>query len=190
MNRDDALRAVVTVGDGRGFVIQGGDYPDDRLIITAAHCLPFFPPCTSNSGADERTYRALLGPLGAKPSVWAECQFVDPIADLAVLSAPDNQLAYNEWEAYEDFVRTTTALPIAPAPSNGGARLLSLDRRWWPCTVQHQDGPLWIRDAAGGIVGGMSGSPILAEDGSAIGVVVTDTVTNDGPATTKVPTPC
>jgi hypothetical protein len=38
--------------------------------------------------------------------------------------------------------------------------------------VQSIDGGLlWITDAGKGIVGGMSGSPILAEDGSAIGVV-------------------
>jgi hypothetical protein len=36
-----AKRAVVRVGDGRGFVVSAGD--DDRYIITAAHCLPKHP---------------------------------------------------------------------------------------------------------------------------------------------------
>jgi hypothetical protein len=35
----------------------------------------------------------------------------------------------------------------------------------------HRWRPLWITNAGQGIGGGMSGSPILAEDGSAIGVV-------------------
>jgi hypothetical protein len=34
-------------------------------------------------------------------------------------------------------------------------------------------GPLWIVEATQAIVGGMSGSPILAKNGSAIGVVTT-----------------
>ena len=39
--------------------------------------------------------------------------------------------------------------------------------------VQHYSGPLWIDDAQCSIEGGMSGSPILNEDGLAIGVVCT-----------------
>jgi V8-like Glu-specific endopeptidase len=50
---------------------------------------------------------------------------------------------------------------------------LSLDGRWCPCNVRHRDGSLWIFHAADGIEGGMSGSPILGEDDSAIGVLVT-----------------
>ena len=48
---DEAKPAVITVGEGRGFVVNGRAYfadgPRDRLIITAAHCLPFFPACTA-----------------------------------------------------------------------------------------------------------------------------------------------
>jgi hypothetical protein len=36
--------SVVRVAGGRGFVVEG---KAERLIITAAHCLPFFPPCMS-----------------------------------------------------------------------------------------------------------------------------------------------
>jgi len=36
--------------------------------ITAAHCL------------EERTYQPVVGRLGSKPDVWAECRFADPIA--------------------------------------------------------------------------------------------------------------
>ena len=32
----------------------------------------------------EKTYRNLLGALGAEPSVWCECRFVNPVADIAV----------------------------------------------------------------------------------------------------------
>ena len=52
------------------------------------------------------------------------------------------------------------------------AWLLSLDGRWFSCTVTYRKGgPLWIFNAAEDIVGGMSGSPIITDDGLAIGVV-------------------
>jgi hypothetical protein len=80
-------RAVIRVGDGRGFVV-GTDR--ERFVITAAHCLPRLPPSLSFSFIEERTYAKLLGPIGRKRTpVWAECCFVDPIADLAVLWSPD-----------------------------------------------------------------------------------------------------
>jgi len=41
--------------------------------ITAAHCLPDLPRCHAASLTEDRTYKALLGPLGRKPTVWAEC---------------------------------------------------------------------------------------------------------------------
>jgi hypothetical protein len=37
--------------------------------------------------------------------------------------------------------------------------------------VRHVGGPLWLYDAKDGIHAGMSGSPVLLGDGSAIGVV-------------------
>jgi hypothetical protein len=37
--------------------------------------------------------------------------------------------------------------------------------------VRHVGGPLWLYDAKDGIHAGMSGSPVLVGDGSAIGVV-------------------
>src|SRR4051794_13877982 len=55
-------------------------------------------------------------------------------------------------------------------PSKGAAWLLSLDRRWFPCVVEHRAGPLIISEAKDGIRGGMSGSPVLNEAGLAVGV--------------------
>src|SRR4051812_42132562 len=88
MDQSAAMRSVITVGAGRGFVVKG---KRDRLIITAAHCLPHFPPCASFSDTSERTYQDLVGELDGETAVWAECLFVDPISDLAILGPPDNQ---------------------------------------------------------------------------------------------------
>jgi hypothetical protein len=93
MNEDQwsaLAAAVVKVGDGRGFVVATED--NDRVIITAAHCLPHLPAVTPISFPEERTYKSLLGLLEATScTVSAECLFVDPIADVAVLYNPDDQ---------------------------------------------------------------------------------------------------
>jgi hypothetical protein len=58
-----ARSAVVTVGEGRGFVVN---CRHERLVVTAAHCLPFFRPCHGASHVEERTYGALLSPLNLR----------------------------------------------------------------------------------------------------------------------------
>lgn len=163
-----ALAAVVTVGTGRGFVVEGGGPWHSRYIITAAHCLPErpdgqkLPPSHGFSYLKERTYPGLLAPLGEQPSVWCECLFVDPIADIAVLGAPDNQELSDEVDAYEALVGAATSLTIAEPPSKLIAEeveravevgvteqvhqwarrecrafLLSLNNQWFPCMVSH-----------------------------------------------------
>jgi hypothetical protein len=190
-----ALHAVVTVGHGRGFVVEGRGLYGRRhkYIVTAAHCLPSEPPRQGASHLDERTYPKLLAPLGKRPIVWCECLFLDPIADVAVLGAPDDQALSDQADAYEKLVAKATRLVVAEPPSKPirqdverlaiagkdewakrecPAFLLSLENQWFPCTVRHSPNDmLWISDAAEGIAGGMSGSPIVAKDGTAIGIV-------------------
>jgi hypothetical protein len=163
---------VITAGSGRGFVVEGSG---ERLVITAAHCLPFLPPAQSFFGPRERTYGPLLAPLGSEPRACVVCRFVDPIADIAVLGSPDSSHA----DEYKALMETATALSISGALRNPvnfwlPARLLSLDgRRWFSCTIRHFGGPLWITHAAESIRSDMSGSPIVTEIGTAIGVVCT-----------------
>jgi hypothetical protein len=71
---------------------------------------------------------------------------------------------------HKALTATATALPIAdrvrhPVNFWASARLLSLDGRWFSCTIRHFSGPLWITHAAERVLGGMSGSPIVAETG-------------------------
>src|SRR6516162_457012 len=116
---------VMTAGSGRGFVVEGAG---ERLVITAAHCLPFLPPAQSFFGPKERTYGPLLASLGDAPRACAVCRFVDPIADIAVLGSPDNPHA----DEYKALMETATALSIGGSLRNPinfwvQARLLSLD---------------------------------------------------------------
>jgi hypothetical protein len=171
--------AVITVGDGRGFVIARGGR---RLVITAAHCLSTddserLPiPCIGASLSEERTFKELLAPLGSSPSVWTECLFADPIADLAVLGPPDEAWP-DEATAYDALTKAAT--PIKIADTTGAGFMLSLDGRWFGCTVEHVPNwfgaacPLWLTDLAEAIQGGMSGSPIISAAGAAIGVIGT-----------------
>jgi trypsin-like peptidase len=178
--RQRALGGVVRVGDGRGFIVEAkthfGFHP---YVITAAHCLPpqrdgqMLPPPHGESYT--RIYPKLLAPLGGQPSVSCECLFVDPIADIAVLGRPDDQLCPEQSIAYrKSFIYSTTPLVVAAPRTQCPALLLSLSNKWFACRVQHQvGGMLWIENAAEDIVGGMSGSPIIAGDGTAIGIVCT-----------------
>jgi hypothetical protein len=181
------LASVVRVGDGRGFVIEA-DYRRS-LVITAAHCLPHLPPPHGAAYLEEKTYAKILGPLDEEPTVWAECLFVDPVADLAVLGEPDGQELFDQSECYEALVEER-ALPIATVPLvrppivlpdgttiagrpewRGRAWLLSLEGRWFGCDIRATFLSLWLENAAEPIRSGMSGSPIVSLDGAAIGVV-------------------
>jgi Trypsin-like peptidase domain len=209
----DALaRAILRVGDGRGFVVERRrrvNLDVERIIITAAHCLPRLQPPYEHllrlprphPGRDlnEGTYQRLLGPLGGELTMWAECLFVDPVADIAVLGQPDNQALSEQADAYDELVADMTALAVADAPpqgteviegeaitiggvrydigpierptaGKGPARVLSLDGNWCEGRVERRSG--WLKfEPHAAVVEGMSGSPIINTAGAAIGVI-------------------
>ena len=167
----ELAQGVIKVGDGRGFIIEANE---NRLVVTAAHCLPSFPPPAAIVGYDERTYQNLLGVIDGEPSVWCELLFADPVSDIAVLGQPDNQALYDQADAYVSLVWDAFELAVSEPADRGRAWLLGLDGEWGQCIVIHAgQGSLWIEGAANGIVGGMSGSPILNDEGAAIGVLGT-----------------
>lgn len=93
--------AIIQVGaGGRGFLMETGRSP---LVITAAQCLPHLPPSPGRH-ISSYGYANLLGPLGAAPTIWAECLFVDPIADVAVLCEPGSE-RIDEWDAFDTFTK-------------------------------------------------------------------------------------
>lgn len=172
----------------------------ERLVVTAAHCLPRQPPAHAASYLHERTYENLLGALGEKPHVWAECLFADPVADIAVLGEPDNQELDEEADTYEELTEAAGALPIGAAPEKTISSLpdpdadpdvfgdmvrklgepvtipawvLSLDQEWLAIAVRYWCGPLIVVSDSAVVVGGMSGSPIVDAAGFAIGALST-----------------
>jgi hypothetical protein len=193
--------AVVRVGYGRGFVAE---HHHSRMVITASHCLPvdsdgrlILPPPHPGRFLEEGTYQKLLGPLGGEPTVWAECLFADPIADIAVLGSPDNQELSEQADAYEELVGNAVTLKIVDAPKmvrkrararvvmghriapvtyddarECCARVLSLKGDWLKCMMKRYHRGLLADE--GLFEGGMSGSPILSLKGEAIGLISTD----------------
>jgi hypothetical protein len=165
----EAKSAVVTVGEGRGFVLS---YKHNRFVVTAAQCLPFFPTRHGTSSLQERTYKTLLAPLGSEPTVCAECLFVDPIADIAVLGPPEQQELRAQAEAYEALLESANPFSIGDGPEQGHGWVLSLDSKWLRCTVQiRNDGSIWIPFTGPKILPRMSGSPIISDSYAAIGIV-------------------
>jgi hypothetical protein len=187
----NATRAVLNVGDGRGFVVEHRSYigHSEKIVITAAHCLPFFPPSHPAAYLDETVYPMLLGPLWGKRDVAAQCLFADPMADIAVLGQPDNQALSDEADAYDRLMEKMVALAVAdapkqgaelltfgdqqiktPTPGKGVARVMSLEGHWCKGRVERRS--QWLAfEPTKLFVGGMSGSPIVDSNSAAIGVV-------------------
>jgi hypothetical protein len=195
---DSLTRGILRVGGGRGFVVKRRvRLFEERIIITAAHCIEHarrldkkrgLPSCHPWRFLNEQTYPRLLGPLGAKPTVWATCLFVDPIADIAVLGQPDNQALSQEADAYDRLVESMATLAVVdapaqgvelltfskqqvenPTPGEGPARVLSLDGHWREGRVRRFVGSLAFEPEEL-FEGGMSGSPIVNMASAAIGV--------------------
>jgi hypothetical protein len=115
--------AIIRVGAARGFIIET---VDERLVLTAAHCLPRIPAPHSNLNWGQ-LYQNLLGPLDqAEQTVWAECRFVDPVADVAVLGTPEVDIT-KQTNAYNALVNTATPLRIAQGDVSGPVFALGLD---------------------------------------------------------------
>jgi hypothetical protein len=159
-----------------GAINGKGRYLDRRLVVTAAHCLPYLPPCHVTSPIEECTYKSLLGTLDShKPEVWATCLFVDPVADIAVLGSPDGLVLAEAYEALTDGV---PVLRVGKPPREGSAWVLTLGGQWVRCTVGPTGDYLWI-DNTKKVEGGMSGSPILSDHGTVIGVLCVGNPTID-----------
>jgi hypothetical protein len=176
---------VLEVDGGRGFIIKYRlrippklrtgfglrKYISKRVVVTAAHCLPNLPPAHACPSSLDKTYK-LLGKLGgSKSGVYAECLYVNPVGDIAVLGCPDEQARNYHPKAYHKLTDDAPVLQIGNARS-GSEWVLSIEGRWVRTTLHLYcdiyGTSLWIDPT----VAGQSGSPILNQAGRVVGVVV------------------
>ena len=168
--------AVVRVADGRGFLIEIDDEPHP-VVVTASHCLPQLPEPLGPA-----IYPDVISAIGKKPTIAAECYFVDPIADVALLGCIAPDVEATSAAAYERFVEGRARFSIGEASDvdlslddlsaqSEPAWVLSLSGRWSACRCMAFGGPLCLEDVRVGIRPGMSGSPILNDHGEAVGVI-------------------
>lgn len=175
---------VITVGEGRGFVVE---HRGEHLVVTASHCLPWLPSGFGIAYSEEHVYRNMLGLLGSAPTAPCECLFINPIADVAVVGVPDTQTFSDEADPCRALLECATPFRITEAPEKARGFLLSLEGEWFGCQVQWMkrvDGPLWVSKPVQPIEGGMSGSPIVSETGNAIGIVAASVMENGKDAAT------
>jgi hypothetical protein len=170
---------TVRIGEnfGRGVLVSG------QLILTAAHNVIAALEHRAPLPLDE----ALIG-LGLGDHVTIEIETthgrlyvapyaIEPVADIAVLGALDNQVFYDEADAYEAWCEATVpvrlswdALPSLPPVR---ACILTHHGTWLAGTVE-QGGPrahglmLHFPD---GIESGTSGAPVVTAQGVLVGLV-------------------
>jgi hypothetical protein len=162
------LRAgVVSVGQRRGFVIE---INEQCYIITAAHCLPRLP---SPNGGWGSIFKDLLGPLGSeRPTVWAECIFVDPVADITVLTKPDSQALYGQADAYDELIDSSEPFALGTFEARSNVHMLGLDNATLITGEAERCGTmLLVANCDGYVQDGMSGSPIVTPEGVAVSLI-------------------
>jgi hypothetical protein len=80
----------------------------------------------------------------------------------------DNQALPEKWDAYYDWLGIDGIQLGDAHDSPSRDWVMALDRSWRPCNMQCFD-RIWTDDVT--IDGGMSGSPIVRDDGVAIGLI-------------------
>src|SRR5262245_19452650 len=173
--------ACVTVHMGEGFgrgVLVGG-----QLILTAAHNML----CALDRSSSLPLASALVG-LALGDHVMLEltttCGVVhvapymlDPATDIAVLGPLDNQVCWDQAEAYEAWTESVTPVSICtddfPFPEPFPAAVYTHHRTWLAGTAKQRraHAPCLSVTVSDGIEGGTSGSPIVNMQGAIVGIV-------------------
>ena len=163
----DVENATVTLlrKGGRGVLVNS------NLIITAAHCIDFnceggmvlgdYSIEEIKAGEEE----LMVGPLA-----------VEPVSDIAVLGALDDQTFFQEVDDFERFCERTKPVPVCRSefePFQEFRVHIYNHKGVWVTgkVVQHSQGAkVFFVDADELIEGGASGGPILNDSGELVGI--------------------
>lgn len=86
----------------------------------------------------------ILGPLGAEPSVWVECLFADPVADIALLGEPDGQGLPDECETYLAFLQQCEPIKIVDGDPEQSVRMRSPSGPWFKARGRRSSKAIYI----------------------------------------------
>jgi S1-C subfamily serine protease len=148
-----------------------------HLIVTAAHVLNEWSS-TGGMALGDASFEEVVTRDGR--TITAVVLAVEPVADIAVLGAPDNQMRPKEADAFKAAVESIAPVPIStadfPLLAPVAVHLLTHTDHW--VTAQAMQGTvnapnLAITEASEGIRRGTSGGPVGTESGRLIGVVST-----------------
>jgi hypothetical protein len=162
---------------GRGVLVGG------QLILTAAH--------TVIHAVDHRSpypcAHALIGlSLGdhlrlhietTHGTLYVRPYAIEPVTDIAVLGPLDNQVFFDETDAYDAWCEATAPVPLhweaLPSRTLIPAYIYTHRGAWLTGTVESgRDGAHGLRILfPEGIEGGTSGSPVVSDQGAILGIV-------------------
>jgi S1-C subfamily serine protease len=162
------VQACVTIPNlgGRGVLVPG------NLVLTAAHCVAYATDGAMVLG--DYFLEALQTPQGV---VHVTPLAVEPVVDIAVLGALDNQEFPEHAEVFETWCTDTPPVPLSCAPLPLGdpfsIYIPTHTGTWIQGSGQLARADahlLWI-ETADQIEGGTSGSPIVTGRGELVGIV-------------------
>jgi hypothetical protein len=174
--RVERATVQLTTKGGRGVLIPGG------YVLTAAHCVGWDLGCGMALGRDY--FEPVLTADGRELQL--DVLAVEPVADIAVLSCPDEERLPELADAFDEFRRAVEPVPLfrgefqpadvqpgSPAPYTLPLLVYGHDRRWIKaaasgfCAGQSR----FEMAAEEYIAGGASGGPIVTADGQLVGVM-------------------
>lgn len=170
-NLTDASKSTVVIQStgGRGVIVPGG------YVITATHCLGRWQGDGSLALGEPLLEHVKF--TGLSQTVTLAGIFADPFSDLAVLGVPDNQQFPSEAALAEETFADHTSIPISMLKMNEGEEveigIRDHDGDWVQGTAVkfgRTHGDVWA-EAAGPILFGASGGPIITRKGELLAVV-------------------
>ena len=190
---------VIKVGKGRGFFIETKERRYVITAAHCLGDKPG-PSLFSDEFAVRGVRHNILGRIGEPQNIAAKCVFVDRVADIAVLCEPDKHALYDKNEAFWEFSQQITPFPLGKFLRKAAidVKLFSLGGEWFAGRIAGPFDDDWFSllvgdhvplddelfaspisgfesalyiEASQQIQNGMSGSPIILSDGSAVGVV-------------------
>lgn len=157
--------------NGQGVLVPGG------FVLTAAHCVTW----TAEGGMALGDHALEAVRTASGDAFRAEVVAVEPVADIAVLAQPDDQVFVTDSDAFAGWYESTQPVAVSfETPKANTSRpvfIYSHHGTWIAATVRRYgmpgaptSGRVFI-EATQQIEGGTSGGPVVDIEGRLVGVV-------------------